>query len=134
MSAPELTPMHEAMTPSGLFVADPDQGIPFVRADLLEQPGFLAIWETFPDETDGGHNLHGFLERWDEFVAGDAPRLWTTEPRFGLPVAIERSTIPYVCRIGIDYWKREDSRAGVRRGAVAVPAMLGPGGELLIPR
>lgn len=116
---------HETTTPSGITLANPDQGTLFVRADLdVGSPGYLAVWEAF-DEDEGGHNLDGFLERWDAWKRSQDPYLWTVEPRFGFPVRLEREVIAHVMRIGLDYWRREDVRAGVRGRGLAVP--LGPG-------
>lgn len=132
-----MTDMHEMRTASGIIVADPDQGTPHVVL-TMSPVGQIDVWEPFEDGTEGGHNLYGFLGRWEGFVASSEPFLNVYDPRFGHPAAIPRSAIDKVAWIGLGYRRREDTRAGVR--GLAVPAgpgvrQVGPGAfEITVPR
>ena len=128
---------HETLTASGIFVPDPDQGTPFIQINFAMPSTLLGVWEPFEDGSEGGHNILGFCERWDAWEKSDLPFLQAHEPRFGFPIFIPRSAIPHVIQFGIEYRRKEDSRAGVRGLAL-------PGGgvrqradgaiEVLIPR
>ena len=130
---------HEVKTQSGIIVADPDQGLRHVVL-ALDIQGQIDVWEPFEDGTEGGHNLIGFLRRWDAFRASDAAHLQVMEPRFGHPCFITRNAIERVNWIGLGIRRKEDTRAGVR--GLALPANGGvqtrrlPDGniEVLIPR
>lgn len=118
--ASDLPPPHEARTPSGITLPDPDQGTPYVQVSLVFPTTDLRVWEPFEDGSEGGHNLYGFLERWQAWTASEAPWLHCREPRFGWPIAIPRSIIPHVTQFSIQYWRKDDVRAGVR-SPLAVP-------------
>lgn len=116
--------MHESRhrvpgTDKEIAIADPDQGTPHV---VLSTPpvGQIDVWESFQDGTKGGHNLFGFLGRWEGFIGSSEPFLYVQEPRFGHPAAIPRSAIEKVTWIGLGYRKAEDTRAGVR-SSLAIP-------------
>lgn len=116
---------HELQLPSGITVADPDQGTPYVQVDLSFPNLFIEVWEPFEDQ-DGGHNLPGFLARWEEWRCGEAPYLDIVEPRFGHPKLITRNVLDLVIAIGIGIRRKEDARAMVRSVlAGAVPVVGG---------
>jgi hypothetical protein len=129
--------VHESMTPSGIAIADPDQGTPHVVVHLAVVNVFVHVWEPFTDGTEGGHDLLGFTERWREWAAGDEPYFYAREPRFGFPVVIPRSCLEWVTQITLEYRRREDTRAGVRTSPLLAPSarQLANGNvEVLIPR
>jgi hypothetical protein len=133
---PALPAVHETQTDSGITIADPDQGTPHVCVHLAVPGVFIHVWEPFVDGRSGGHDLPGFLERWEEWAAGDANFLFAREPRFGFPLAIPRSVLDWVTQITIEYRRKEDTRAGVRSPLLAPHVREGKDGviELLIPR
>jgi len=123
--------MHETQTPSGIVIADPDQGTPYVLVNCAMPSTMFQVWEPFEDGTPGGHNLLGFLRRWKEWAAGDEPFLMATELRFGHPMALPRAALGENGAVGISiaYHRREDARASIRPSALAVP-----GQPAVVPR
>jgi hypothetical protein len=110
---------HETRTASGITIPDPDQGTPYLLINFAMPSTQLMVWEPFEDGAEGGHNLYGFLARWDAWTRSEEPFLEAIDPRFGHPMAIPRSAIPQVIGISIQYHRKEDTRAGVR--GLAVP-------------
>lgn len=115
--------LHETQTPSGITIPDPDQGTPCILVNCAMPSTMFEIWEPFEDGTPGGHNLFGFLRRWEEWAAGSELFLICTDVRFGHPMALPRAILGDSGAVGIsiNYHRREDARAGVRSGAIAVP-------------
>lgn len=124
---------HELITPSGIVLPDPDQGDLHVVLSL-EIQGQIDVWEPFEDGTAGGHNLYGFIGRWEGFIASDEPFLWVHDPRFGNPAAIPRSTIDKVRWIGLGYRPRQDVRAGHRISSPQMRQKSDGSIEVLVPR
>lgn len=141
MSHRRMSPAHETRTRSGITVADPDQGTPYIQVQFAFPSTMLMVYEPFEDGTEGGHNLLGLARRWAEWVAGTEPFLETRELRFGYPQLIPRSAIPHVAGLLVAYHRKEDSRAGYRGAGLAVPGgggfvrQLPNGGvEISVPR
>lgn len=114
---------HSTRTASGIEVPDPDQGTLHVVIHLVVINVFVHVWEPFDDGTEGGHNLFGFVERWDGWTEGNERYLYAREPRFGHVIVIPRSLIPHVAQFALEYRRREDTRAGVRGATLAVPGV-----------
>lgn len=133
---------HETTTPSGITIPDPDQGTACILVNFAMPSTMFEVWEPFEDGTPGGHNLFGFLRRWKEWAASEEPFLMAVELRFGYPMAFPRAALGENGAVGfsVQYHRREDARAGVRGGAIAVPGQPGmrvlPDGniEIRVPR
>ena len=117
---------HETLTRTGIVIADPDQGTLVVVVHLSFPTWQVEVFEPFEDGTEGGHNLPGFVARWEAWKRTDEPWFEFTEPRFGFPEVFSRSAVEFVTRISTGYHRREDVRAAVRSPLVgAVPVLAG---------
>lgn len=140
-----LPSMHATRTESGIEIPDPDQGAAYLNITMPFPSTDVRIWEPFgPEEVDAdpklanaGHNLFGFVERWERWAAGDAPFLRAFEPRFGHPVVLMRPLLEHACQVVIMYHRREDVRAGHRLAVPGQPTArrLADGAiEISVPR
>lgn len=99
-------------TDKSIAINRPDQGQRIVQV-VFDSPNMaIHVWEG-PD----GDDIEGFRQRWNEFVAGDAPDLVYFDARFGRDAYICRASIPHVFLIAVQYHRREDIRAGMARTA-----------------
>lgn len=115
---------------TGLVMSDPDQGKLYVAIMTSTSGHMIPVWHPFPTDPDKGHNIEGFMEKWADFVAGDAPALLTVEPRFGHPQYIPRSMIPLVTCMRLEYLPTKDVRASSRLAGIPVIGQL-PNGKLV---
>lgn len=116
---------------SGVVMSDPDQNVKYLGLIVMSpaMAGMIPIWEPFPHDQNLGHNLAGFQERWDDWLASDRSHLETVEPRFGHPQLLQRSIIPFTACVRIESLAPEQVRAPARLRAL--PVQLGPDGQLL---
>lgn len=101
-------------TDKDIAIARPDQGNRIVQL-AGRSPGLgINLWEG-----EEGDDLEGFAKRWDAWVAGEEPRLWYIEVRYGNVAYLTRSAIPEIVAMSLQYHRREDARAGLAAVAVA---------------
>jgi hypothetical protein len=128
------TAEQELESSTGLIMASPDQGIPYV-AILLRTPGVLIpVWWTFPTDRKRGHNIEGFTKRLMEWIASDEPYLVTHEPREGHIQVLPRSIIPEIACWRIERLTVRDNRAAERLEAKPDPIALRRGEPLYISK
>jgi hypothetical protein len=126
------TAEQELETDSGLVMASPDQGVPYI-AVILRTPGILLpVWWTFPSDRNRGHNIEGFTARMMQWYASDEPYLVTHEPREGHIQVFPRSLIPEIASWRIERLTVKDNRAAERLEAKPEPYRLRRGNELHI--